>query len=54
MITARHYISKTNADKPAVWIITGLLFIIFFPYIKAFVVYMLLKLYELFIQHGME
>lgn len=54
MITSKHYIPKTNADKSTVWFITALLSIIFFPYLRNFVVYVLLKLYELFIQHAME
>jgi len=54
MITSQHHIAKTSLHKSEGWFITALLSVIFFPYLRNLVVYVLLKLYELVIQHGME
>ena len=54
MIASKHYTPKTKGNKSAVWFITVLLSIIYFPYLKNFVVSVLLKLYELFVQHTIE
>lgn len=54
MITSQQHISKRKFNKSEGWFITALLSIIFFPYLRSLVVYVLIKLYELIIQHGME
>ena len=52
MNTTKHYLYKLKTDRPAVWFITALFTIIGFPYVENLIVFILIKLYELFIQHG--
>ena len=54
MGTTKHYINKLKVYKLTVWFITVLLAIVGFPYLKNFIVSILMKLYELFIQHAIE
>ena len=54
MVGSKHYINLSKVDKRAVWFITGLLCIVGFPYIRNFIVSVLIKLYELFVQHAIE
>jgi len=50
----KHYINLSKVDKRAIWFITGLLGIVGFPYIRNFIVSVLIKLYELLVQHAIE
>lgn len=54
MNTTKHYLYKLKTDRLAVWFITALFTIIGFPYLKNLIVFILIKLYELFIQHGVD
>ena len=54
MNTTNHYLNKLKTDRPAVWFITALFTIVGFPYVKNLIVFILIKLYELFIQHGVD
>ncbi len=47
-------ITYAKSSKSAVWFITVLLTVIYFPYLKNLIVAVLIKLYELFIQHAMD
>ena len=52
MNTTKHYLNKLKPDRLSAWFITALFTIVGFPYLKNFIVFILIKLYELFIQHG--
>ena len=52
MATIKRYINKSKGDQRTVWFITALLVIAGFPSLKNFAVFVLMKLYELFVQHA--
>jgi hypothetical protein len=52
MATIKHYINTPKADRLIVWLITALLATAGFSWLKSFIVLILLKVYELFIQHA--
>jgi len=52
MEVTKHFLNKLKTDRLLVWFITALFTIVGFPYVKNFIVFILIKLYELFIQHG--
>ena len=54
MEVTKHFLNKLKTDRLAVWFITALFTIIGFPYLKNLIVFILIKLYELFIQHGID
>jgi len=53
MITLNNDISRIKTEKTIIWLVTVALMIAGFPALKAILVFILEKLYELFLQHGM-
>lgn len=53
MITLNHDISRLRIEKKIIWLVTIALMIAGLPALKAILVFILEKLYELFVQHGM-
>jgi len=53
MAAIKHYINASKGEQATVWIITTLLAVASFPRLVNFIVYVLIKLYELFVQHVM-
>ena len=51
MIILNHDTPDIKTNKSAVWFITILFAVIYFPFVKNSLVSVLLKLYELFVQH---
>jgi hypothetical protein len=54
MNTTKHHLNKSKTVNFAVWFITGWFTIVSFLYLKSLIVFILIKLYELFIQHGID
>ncbi len=52
METLNHSISRLKIEKQFAWLITMALAVMSFPLFKNALVFVLEKLYELFIQHG--
>jgi len=53
MATIKHYTNKSKGDRFTGWFITALFIIAGFPWLKNFTVSVLIKLYELFVQHAL-
>lgn len=53
MITVKNYKNKLQVEKRTVWLITILLSIAGFDWLKNIIVSILMKLYELIIQHAL-
>ena len=53
MNNRKHCLNKSKIETLAVWFIIALLTIVGFPYVKNLIVFILIKLYEIFIQHDM-
>ena len=54
METLNHRISRLKIEKQFAWLMTITLVVMGFPLFKNALVFVLEKLYELFIQHGIE
>jgi|GEM_PF-3372238 len=53
MVTLNDHTPDIKTVKSAVWFITILSSVIFFPILRNIILSVLLKLYDLFVQHGM-